>query len=256
MAARQQMIYTSPYDDWEIPRATLEWFGLGNSARTYLAFARVRKGTGNDTTTLLVSNYGSLLQANRGVALLQIFANSTGAFTMTATQIAPCQDAEARFGYYDGGDGYYYIGVYSAGYRDVLSVIPLGNPVRTGARGTSFGAYYGSTTAPDGWTEVPSFPYDEGIYASSITTLALMKSKMKTWISEMPVTSSRYVCMAISAFTPFTTGGTISVQINKSNASNYGTALITKYQNAAGAEVYSMSYYNGAWTDPKKLAFA
>lgn len=154
MAENQQMIYKSPLDDWQIPRATLEWHGLNNSARTYLVFARVKKGTGNDTLTMLVSNYGSLTQVNRGVAIVQVYASSGGSIAMTATQIAPCHDTAARFGYYDGGDGYYYIGVYSIGYRDVLAVLPLANPMRASRRGTSFGNYYGSTTAPDGWTAV------------------------------------------------------------------------------------------------------
>lgn len=155
MAENHQLIYTSPYDDWQVPRATLEWYGLNLSTWSYLAFARIKKGTGNDTLTMLVANYGGLTNANRGVAIVQVFASSGGAIAMTVTQIAPCANSSTiRFGYYDGGDGYYYIGVYSPAYRDVLSAIPLANPVRSGRRGSEFGNYYGNATAPDGWTPV------------------------------------------------------------------------------------------------------
>lgn len=155
MAENQQMIYNSPLDDWQIPRATLEWYGLNLSTWSYLVFARIKKGTANDTLTMIVANYGALTNSNRGVAIIQVYASAGGAIAMTATQLAPCANSSTiKFGYYDGGDGYYYIGVYSPAYRDILSVIPLANPVRGGRRGTSFGDYYGSATAPDGWTAV------------------------------------------------------------------------------------------------------
>lgn len=202
---------------------------------------------------MLVTGFGSISDAAFGAAMVGYYARSNVLGVRVATLSSP--GIAATFGYWDGGDGYWYIGVYRGSHYSPLSVMLLTDAGEDNYA-VELGDFYQSATQPTGWTKVLSSPYDSGVYASSITTLALMKSQMKTWIDEMPVTSSRYVCMAVSAFTPFTTGGTISVQINKSNVANYGTALITKYQNAAGAEVYSMSYYNGTWTDPKKLAFA
>lgn len=132
--------------------------GLGTAETgswTYTGFARVPKGTTYNFGILLVAGYDAASVANSqyGAAIIQI-CNVSNAMRITATKIAPNATANVKFGYWDGGDGYWYIGVYSPGYRVTLSVTPLVVHPNAARRVTIDNYYPYSTTAPTGWTEV------------------------------------------------------------------------------------------------------
>lgn len=86
--------------------------------------------------------------------------------------------------------------------------------------------------------------------ASGIADLAGLKAQMKTWIDEMGANSTGFFTVTLTNTISPISGIRLMIQINYSNLANYGSAIITTYKNSKGCNMYLMSYYNGAWTDP------
>ena len=86
--------------------------------------------------------------AGLGVYIVQIF-NRNSTFAVRYTKIAP-DNGGVTFGYYDGGDGYYYIGVYRGAYPSAPEVIELVKP--STAYVPEYDVYYDGSTSPSGWT--------------------------------------------------------------------------------------------------------
>ena len=92
--------------------------------------------------------------------------------------------------------------------------------------------------------------------ATGISSLADLKAQMSAWYTAQGKNSQGYYTVSLSGTVPpFSAGAHITVQINSSDYTKYGTAIITRYTSSAGAAVYAMSYFNGSWTDPKQFAF-
>lgn len=124
------------------------------NSRPYVIFARIGKNTASTYSfwgQILVSGIGGLRLATKGTWIVQVHAIS-GALTMTVSVLAPSSGA-VDFGYYDGGDGYWYIGARAAVYQSSGSAYIIGNS-NTAARKVSFITPTQSTTAPEGWTTV------------------------------------------------------------------------------------------------------
>lgn len=94
----------------------------------------------------------------------------------------------------------------------------------------------------------------QGENATGISSLAALKNQMTTWWNALPTSSLGYYTISLSGtISPFPTGAHITVEIARSDYSNYGTATIKNYTSAAGASLYMMSMFNGSWTDPVKV---
>lgn len=124
--------------------------GGGNSSN-YRAFARCLKNSTGTTgsVVLMVAGVTSIsADAGLGVYIVQIY-NRNSTFKVRYTKIAP-DNGGVTFGYYDGGDGYYYIGVYRGTYPAAPEVIELTSGSATYA--LEYDVYYNSSTQPSGWT--------------------------------------------------------------------------------------------------------
>lgn len=137
------------------PVAALGIPSSNSSVWTYNIFARVAKSATYNYGTLLISGYDGVNTTRNfaygGVALLQI-KNYNNVLMMCVTKLAP-NTSDIKFGYYDGGDGYWYIGVYSPPYKWISGVTPIANPTDI-ARSVQVADYSFTTAAPTGWTEV------------------------------------------------------------------------------------------------------
>ena len=132
------------------------WWATSHNASSasYKIFARIPV---NDVGTVsmgsfLVSGANSATALNRGLYFVQV-VNRNSAFTIS---VSPVSDPyySHEFGYYDGGDGYIYIGVYrSQTYGASLRVLPI-TPA-TDYKPLEFDNFADTTTAPTGWTKVP-----------------------------------------------------------------------------------------------------
>lgn len=122
-----------------------------SSSVNYRVFARCPKNSGgtSGSSVLLVSGVAGLAtNGGLGVYIIQVY-NRSGTFVLRYTQIAPANGTPV-FGYYDGGDGYYYIGVYRGTYGAVPEIIELNPP--SASLAWTFDVYYDGSTAPSGWT--------------------------------------------------------------------------------------------------------
>lgn len=235
--------------------------GTSNSGSwTYTGFARVPKNANANYGTLLISGYdGVNASETAGVALIQL-RNSSNVLFMTVTKIAPNKSNGVKFGYWDGGDGYWYIGVLSPAYRYPISVTPImvhGNNAR---RVTVDNYYPWNTTAPTGWTEVPFSSSPSNVIQTpavvNAASIAALKTQMSTWYTEQGANSVGFYTVAFTAAaSPFSAGARVNVQINAAANANNGVATLT-YYGASSPEMYLMRLYNGTWGDPKKVTVA
>lgn len=125
--------------------------GTSSSSSNYRAFARVPKNSTGTTgsVVLMIAGLSSIsANAGLGVYIVQIY-NRNSTFALRYTKIAP-DNGGVTFGYYDGGDGYYYIGVSRGGYPAAPEVIELTAASATYA--PEYDVYYDSSTQPSGWT--------------------------------------------------------------------------------------------------------
>lgn len=123
----------------------------GGSSANYRAFARVAKNSSGTTgsVVLMVAGVTSIsANAGLGVYIVQIY-NRNSTIAVRYTKIAP-DNGGVTFGYYDGGDGYYYIGVYRGSYPAAPEIIELTAASATYA--PEYDVYYSSSTQPSGWT--------------------------------------------------------------------------------------------------------
>lgn len=228
--------------------------GTSNSGSwTYTGFARVPKNTNANYGTLLISGYdGVNASETAGVALIQL-RNSSNVLSMTVTKIAPNKSNGVKFGYWDGGDGYWYIGVLSPAYRYPISVTPImvhGNNAR---RVTVDNYYPWSTTAPTGWTEAGWAGLPASGAATGVSSLAAIKTQLSAWYSAQGRSSVGYYTLGLQGtISPFATSANLVVEIRASSTANYGTAILTSH-NTNGGSMYLMSLNNGTWTDPKTV---
>lgn len=122
-----------------------------NSAN-YRVFARSPKnstGSNGSAVFLVAGLSGVATNAGLGVYIVQTY-NRSSTFALRYTKLAP-DNGTVTFGYYDGGDGYWYIGVYrsstyGASPEIIELVAPSANYVWT------FDVYYNNSTSPSGWT--------------------------------------------------------------------------------------------------------
>lgn len=122
-----------------------------SSSVNYRVFARCPKNSTGVTASsvFLVSGVtGLTTNAGLGVYIVQVY-NRNSTFALRYTKIAP-DSGTPSFGYYDGGDGYYYIGVYRGTYGASPEIIELTSPSATYA--WEFDIYYDNSTSPSGWT--------------------------------------------------------------------------------------------------------
>lgn len=122
-----------------------------SSSVNYRVFARCPKNSTGVTASsvFLVSGVtGLTTNAGLGVYIVQVY-NRNSTFALRYTKIAP-DSGTPSFGYYDGGDGYYYIGVYRGTYGASPEIIELTSPSATYA--WEFDVYYDNSTSPSGWT--------------------------------------------------------------------------------------------------------
>ena len=123
---------------------------VGGAAK-YRIFARTRKnsGTTDYASTFAVAGVASWTSAQHGVYIIQTNVRS-GSFAANIKAIAPCISTPT-FGYYDGGDGYYYIGVYAGTYCPAMTAFLI-----AASEGFSYPAGVSSygvlDSAPAGWT--------------------------------------------------------------------------------------------------------
>lgn len=122
-----------------------------SSSVNYRVFARCPKnssGVSASSVFLIAGIAGLTTNAGLGVYIVQVY-NRSGTFAIRYTKIAP-DSGTPVFGYYDGGDGYWYIGVYRGTYGASPEIIELVPPSLTYA--WQFDVYYDNSTAPSGWT--------------------------------------------------------------------------------------------------------
>lgn len=235
--------------------ATIEPTNIGNW--TYAGFARLPKNANINYGEFIVGGYDSASTSNTpGAAIIQL-RNTSNVLTMTVTKLTPNAQA-ATFGYWDGGDGYWYIGVYAPGYRFPLSVIPLVQH-RNAARRVEFGYYYSySTTAPTGWTAVAASESPNNVIAipaeTNVGSIAALKTQLSAWATAQGRGVGFYLVAFTAASSPFVAGARVNIQLNLSSATN-GVATLTTYGSSA-AEMYLMRLYNSTWGDPKKVTVA
>ena len=125
--------------------------GTSSSSANYRVFARAKKnssGTTANTVFLVAGVSNATSNAGSGVYIAQIY-NRSSSFVLRYTQIAP-DNGTIVFGYYDGGDGYWYIGVYRNSYGPNPEILELVPPNTTYE--WEFDVYYDSSTSPSGWT--------------------------------------------------------------------------------------------------------
>lgn len=125
--------------------------GSSGSSNNYRVFARCPiNATGVSGSAVLLVAGGTSIAANSGlgVYIVQIY-NRNSTFELRYTKIAPDNNT-AVFGWYDGGDGYYYIGIYRGSYPAAPEIIELFPPSLTYA--LTYSVYYDGSTAPTGWT--------------------------------------------------------------------------------------------------------
>lgn len=123
------------------------------NSRPYYVVARIPKNTTSSAYwgTMFVASVGPLNYYSKGAWIVQVHSRSSN-LTLTVTElVAPGQSVE--FGYYDGGDGYWYIGYHSRPYATSGSIFLVGNHGNP-ARAVQLLTPSPSTTAPSGWTEV------------------------------------------------------------------------------------------------------
>lgn len=220
------------------------------SSASYTVFAKLKVSETGSTYLMrfLVSNVGGTFYANGGLFYVQAFSRNNS-MSITVHRLVTGVGI-IRFGYYDGGDGYYYLGVYrSATYGSAPAVFA---PFISSLADVTFGSFYDGTTAPEGWTEI-GFDGDGALaFQNSITSLANLKTYMSEWYSSQGQRSTGYYTATMTGtVSPFPASARLSIQINAAN--DNGTALIT-VATASGARVFVMAYTGGAWTDPKELA--
>lgn len=141
----------------------------------YRCFGRVAKNTVGTSSgaILFVSNIQSIAAVDKGAYIIQT-NNRNSTFEMLVTQLAPVYGTPPVFGYWDGGDGYWYIGVCQQYQASLISVTVLSelNPAQLMelADGTEF---YESGSAPSGWTEaIQTFSVGDFAVASQRYTTA------------------------------------------------------------------------------------
>jgi len=123
------------------------------SSRPYYVVARIPKNSTSNAFwgTMFVAGVGPLNYFSKGAWIVQVFARN-GVFNLMVTElVAPGLSVE--FGYYDGGDGYWYIGYHSRPYASSGSIFLVANH-QDPARRVELLTPTPTTTAPSGWTEV------------------------------------------------------------------------------------------------------
>lgn len=231
--------------------------GSSNSGSwTYTGFARVPKNTAANYGALLVSGYdGVNASGTAGVALIQL-RNSSNVLSMTVTKIAPNTSSGVKFGYWDGDDGYWYIGVFSPAHRYPISVVPIMVHGDAARRVTIDNYYPWNTTAPTGWTEVDSG--GNVVYCPPTDALASI-AELKTFLTtkrtaQVSPSVGFYLVRFTAAASPFVSGARVNVQLNVAEGAN-GVAILTTY-GTSNPEMYLMRLYNGTWGLPKKVTVA
>ena len=130
--------------------------GYSNAA-IYTAFARAKKYTGGSANgaIMLLSGIQTIASLNRGVFVVQTY-NRNSSFSMSVTRLAPVAGTAPVFGYWDGGDGYWYIGVLQQSQGSAISVCVLDENAASGYAVILATAdeFYHSATEPTGWTAV------------------------------------------------------------------------------------------------------
>ena len=123
------------------------------NSRPYYIVGRIAKNTTSNAYwgTLFVTGVGPLNYFSKGVWVVQVFARNSVLNLMVSELVAPGQLVE--FGYYDGGDGYWYFGFHARPYTSGGSVYVLANH-NTQTRAVELLTPTPTTTAPSGWTEV------------------------------------------------------------------------------------------------------
>lgn len=139
------------------------------------------------------------------------------------------------------GNNAIYFSVISPG-ADLILLDPIA--VADAPSGEIIAAEYTFITTPP----TPALPATTT--ASGIADLAGLKAQMKTWIDDMGANSTGFFTATLTNTISPISGIRLMIQINYSNLVNYGSAIITTYKNSKGCNMYLMSYYNGAWTDP------
>lgn len=129
-------------------------FGAGEgSAKYYVIFAKAVKVSwgANYHATMFVSGAGNYSGVKQGVYIVEINTRSNTC-GMNVQQLVAPYSGTVEFGYYDGGDGYWYFGVKRASYGSSTGVVIL-------QKSTSDANMVISNlgvldTAPTGWTTV------------------------------------------------------------------------------------------------------
>ena len=121
------------------------------SVQKYTIFARLRKSTTTDSVNAVFALAGatSWTSSSHGVFIIQATARSS-TLLISGAQLAPSANIP-EWGYYDGGDGYWYIGVNRKTYAPRSTVYLLQSD-----EGWTYQSIVGELavydTAPEGWT--------------------------------------------------------------------------------------------------------
>lgn len=177
---------------------------------------------------------------------------------ISGVQLAPAADT-VSWGYYDGGDGYWYIGVQTPSYAPRATVYLLQSDEET-SYPTTVGQYGSLDTAPEGWTEDGFSVSQDNIIRTpavvNVASISELKTQISAWYTAQGVASVGFYNVAFTtAASPFSAGARVSIQINAAANANNGVAILT-YYGASSPEMYLMRLYNGTWGDPKKVTSA
>lgn len=128
----------------------------GTSAgQIYMVFARFLKHTSSTgSSMMLISGLSAVNHLNRGSGIIEMYSNNQNGASFACTKLSPVYGT-VTFGYYDGGDGYIYLGKKaSAGYSSGPHVMEL---FRSGIYSAEFGNFYQGATEPEGWTVIDTW---------------------------------------------------------------------------------------------------